>query len=150
MKIAMNNPRITTKKRTLANQHFFLLIFFILSLSLCIFRNRQIDILSTSHIGTSEYINIITNQYIIINKEDFAHELIDMYQNNSFKSMKLSTDFEIPTSIQFDIYQKNADLRKDKCIMEIEIKCVDNQENIRNSDDYAQPYQIYIDGKRQK
>lgn len=47
---------------------------------------------------------VVANRKRIDDKEKFAKLLVEKCKNNSFQSIKLSTDYEYATSLNFRVY----------------------------------------------
>lgn len=58
-----------------------------------------------------EYLVVVANSDEISDKEEFARTVIQMCRNNSFQSMKFSTDFNgYPRSLHINVYYHKNDI----------------------------------------
>ena len=69
------------------------------------------DCVHTSSFNDELYLTIVANRNEIEDPEAFAEEILEMCKNNSFKSIKLSTDIQdFPEEITAKIYLYEEDI----------------------------------------
>ena len=103
--------------------------------------------ISTSPGRCDANLTVIANRYKIEDKEDFAWEVIKMCQENSFKTMKFSTDLSgYPTSLDINVYLWEDERLETDPVMNIRFKASDTSQNYNIVDD-AEQFQLFIDGQ---
>ncbi len=104
------------------------------------------DVVSSMKFNRDETLTVVANRNKIEDKEEFARLLLQMCKENSFESMKFSTDEGYPTSLEMQVYAKKDDLFKEEPIMKVEYKTEDwNPDyDIVNTPDQ---FHLYIDGE---
>ena len=82
----------------------------------------------------------------ISDKEAFARLLLKMYKENSFHSIKFSTDHGYATSLDMTVYSWKEDIENGKSFMQIEFRPIEygkDYDIVHNPDKYV----LFIDGK---
>ena len=85
------------------------------------------------------------NRKNISDKEAFARLLLKMYKENSFHSIKFSTDHGYATSLDMTVYSWKEDIENGKSIMQIEFRPIEygkDYDIVHNLDKYV----LFIDG----
>lgn len=102
---------------------FFAIIFFAVSMRYDQWReeNSEIpDAVSSISDGTTCRLTVVANSGAVREKEKFAEEVVEMCRNNSFRSLRLSTDMEgWPKKLDIRVYLTKRHIRERKPIMEI-------------------------------
>ena len=81
----------------------------------------------------------------VLDKEAFARLLLKMYKENSFHSIKFSTDHGYATSLDMTVYSWKEDIENGKSIMQIEFRPIEygkDYDIVHNPDKYV----LFIDG----
>ena len=89
--------------------------------------------------------NRVANRKKISDKEAFTRLLLKMYKENSFHSIKFSTDHGYATSLDMTVYSWKEDIENGKSIMQIEFRPIEygkDYDIVHNPDKYV----LFIDG----
>ena len=79
------------------------------------------DCVHTSSFNDELYLTIVANRNEIEDPEAFAKEILEMYKNNSFKSIKLSIDIQgFSEQITAKVYLYEKDIYKEEPMFVIE------------------------------
>ena len=62
------------------------------------------DVISSIIMNNEQYLTVVANRNEIENEEEFKKLLIRMYEENSFHSVKFSTDISDPEKVYMKIY----------------------------------------------
>ena len=62
------------------------------------------DVISSMIVNNEQYLTIVANRNKIENEEEFKKLLIRMYEENSFHSVKFSTDISDPEKVYMKVY----------------------------------------------
>lgn len=62
------------------------------------------DIISSMIVNNEQYLTVVANCNEIENEEEFKKLLIRMYEENSFHSVKFSTDISDPEKVYMKVY----------------------------------------------
>ena len=62
------------------------------------------DVISSMIVNNEQYLTVVANRNEIENEEEFKKLLIRMYEENSFHSVKFSTDISNPEKIYMKVY----------------------------------------------
>ena len=62
------------------------------------------DVISSIIMNNEQYLTVVANRNEIENEEEFKKLLIRMYEENSFHSVKFSTDISNPEKIYMKVY----------------------------------------------
>lgn len=109
----------------------------------------QIDVVSSICMGSQEKLIVVANCNRIKDKSAFAIEVLQRYIDNSFPSIKLSTDLgEEVSYLQVNVYLKEKQIKQGNLYMEItyEVQDISLEKDIRKNPELVD---IYIDGKKQ-
>lgn len=63
------------------------------------------DVISSMIVNNEQYLTVVANRNKIENEEEFKKLLIRMYEENSFHSVKFSTDLVDPERVYMKIYR---------------------------------------------
>ncbi len=105
------------------------------------------DLISSSSMNRDYSLTIAANSSSVDDKEKFAREIIRMCQENSFRTVRFSTDLEgYPSSLNIDVYLREKDIDSEEPFFKIRFTPVefDKGYDIKNN---ADKYKLYIDSK---
>lgn len=104
------------------------------------------DVTSSIRSNNDENLVVIANQDEIEDKVEFAKLLVKMCQENSFQTIKFSTDFGYATSLDMRVYLWKDEVEGNDPIMTVEFKPIEwNQEyDIVNN---PEMFELYVDGE---
>ena len=111
---------VKTMKKCMLGFGAFLIIF----IAVC-WRNNTIvygepDVKNSMSFNREQHLTVIAYRNKIEDKEAFAEELIQMCKDNSFKTIKFSTDRGYATGIYMNVYLTEKDWKNGKKVMEVE------------------------------
>lgn len=104
------------------------------------------DLLSSFSMNRDENLVVIANRDEIEDKDEFARLLVRMCQENSFQSIKFSTDRGYATSLDMRVYLWRDEVEGNDPVMVVEYKSDDwNQQYdiVRN----PEKFMLYVDGE---
>lgn len=104
------------------------------------------DVLSSMNVANEQYLVMVANSSCIDDREAFAREVIHMYQENAFHSVRFSMDLcEYPSKVDITVYLNKDEVDKGKPVCEIEFY-TDDYENsdMKNNVD---SFHLFLDGK---
>ena len=78
------------------------------------------DVVSSMIVNNEQYLTVVANRNEIENEEEFKKLLIRMYEENSFHSVKFSTDLVDPEKVHVKVYLWKEDIKKNEPRMLIE------------------------------
>ncbi len=105
------------------------------------------DVVSSFSMNNDHHLNVAANSSRIEDKEEFAREIIHMCQDNSFHSIRFSTDVNgYPSELDITVYLNRKDVKKGKAVCEIEFSTGDFQKGYDIKND-ADKFHLYLDGK---
>ena len=78
------------------------------------------DVVSSISMNRDQYLTVVANRDRIENKEEFAKLLVKMCRENSFHTIKFSTDREYATEIHMQVYLCEEDIEDANVVMEID------------------------------
>lgn len=107
-----------------------------------------IDAVSSVSMDNQEKLLVVANCNRINDKKQFAKEVLQKHMDNSFQSIRLSTDLrEDVTCLQVSVYLKENHIKEGTPIMEIEYKLqrVSLEDNIW---EHSEQVEILIDGEK--
>lgn len=70
------------------------------------------DVVSSMIVNNEQYLIVVANRNKIENEEEFKKLLIKMYEENSFHSVKFSTDMVEPEKIYMKVYLWKDEVKK--------------------------------------
>ena len=70
------------------------------------------DVVSSMIVNNEQYLTVVANRNEIKNEEEFTKLLIKMYEENSFHSVKFSTDMVKPEKIYMKVYLWKDEVKK--------------------------------------
>ncbi len=94
------------------------------------------DAVSSMSKGTRCRLNVVANTDFIDDRTEFACEVARMCRDNSFRTIRFSTDMGgLPDELDITVYLKKADIGRQKPVMYIYLKAM------------AGGYEVCVDGK---
>lgn len=75
------------------------------------------DVVSSMSINQDQYLTVVANRSRIENKEEFANLLIQMYKENSFQTIKFSSDIRGMTSVNMRVYLRREEIEGHEPVM---------------------------------
>lgn len=105
------------------------------------------DVVSSMSMNNDYYLRIVANSSRIDDKEEFARKIIHMCQDNSFHSIRFSTDINgYPSELNMTVYLNRKKLEKGKPICEIKFSAdkFSKECDIKND---ADKFHLYLDGE---
>lgn len=116
----------------------------------CINRESHVagkpDIISSIKMNQDENLVIVANRDEIEDKVEFAKLLVKMCQENSFQSIKFSTDVGYATSLDMRVYLWKDEIEGNEPLMIVQFEPVARNQgyDIVNDPDM---YELYVDGE---
>lgn len=77
------------------------------------------DVISSMIVNNEQYLTVVANRNKIENEEEFKKLLIRMYEENSFHSVKFSTDISDPEKVYMKVYRWRGDIKKEELLLRI-------------------------------
>ena len=78
------------------------------------------DVVSSIRVDRNQYLTVVANRDKIEDKEAFAKLLVQMCRENSFQTIKFSTDRGYATGIHMQVYLCDNDIEEAKVAMKID------------------------------
>ena len=78
------------------------------------------DVVSSMIVNNEQYLTVVANRNEIENEEGFMKLLIKMYEENSFHSVKFSTELVDSEKVHVKVYLRKEDIKKNEPRMLIE------------------------------
>ena len=91
------------------------------------------DVISSMIVNNEQYLTVVANRNKIENEEEFKKLLIRMYEENSFHSVKFSTDLADPEKVYMKVYLRKEDIKKEKPILLIKYQSKDDSMSCMSS-----------------
>jgi hypothetical protein len=108
------------------------------------------DAVSSMSSNNRQYLKVVANSDRIDDKEAFARKVIQMCQENSFHTIRFSTDVNgYPSGLSITVYLNRKDLEKGRQVCEIEFRTEEYMEDCNIKDDVEQ-FHLYLDGEEIK
>lgn len=107
------------------------------------------DVVSSISMNRDQYLTVVANRDRIEDKEEFAKLLVKMCRENSFHTIKFSTDRGYATEIHMQVYLCEEDIEDANVVMEIDYV---QRECNEKYDIYYYPeeFVLYVDGEAVK
>lgn len=106
------------------------------------------DVVNSITSNNDYYLTIVANSEKIEDKEEFSRTIVHMCMDNSFHSVKFSTDIRgYPSSLDIDVYLSRKEVEKRKepvCRIEFKTDNFNEDYNIKNN---PEEYHLYLNGK---
>lgn len=91
------------------------------------------DVVSSMIVNNEQYLTVVANRNEIENEEEFTKLLVKMYEENSFHSVKFSTDLADPEKVYMKVYLRKEDIKKEKPILLIKYQSKDDSMSCMSS-----------------
>lgn len=104
------------------------------------------DVVSSLSMNRDQYLTVVANRDEIEDKEEFAWKLIEMCQENSFQTIKFSTDRGYATRIRMSVYLWKDEIEGNDAVIEIEYEPEEfnmDYDIVNNPD----KFELYVDGE---
>ena len=107
------------------------------------------DVVSSISMNRDQYLTVVANRDRIEDKEEFAKLLVKMCRDNSFHTIKFSTDRGYATGIHMQVYLCEEDIEEAKVAMKIDyVQRVCNEKyDICNN---PEEFELHVDGETVK
>lgn len=104
------------------------------------------DVINSIRSGNDERLTVVANRDDIEDKEEFARLLVNMCQENSFKTIKFSTDFGYATKLNMRVYLWRDEIEGNDPVMTVDFEPIDWKPgyDIVNN---PEMFELYIDGE---
>lgn len=104
------------------------------------------DVVNSMKFNQDENLTVVANRDEIEDKTEFAKLLVKMCQENSFHTIKFSTDYGYATSLDMRVYLWKDEIEGHNPVMRVEFKPIEwNQDyDIVN---HPEMFELYVDGK---
>ena len=79
------------------------------------------DVISSMIVNNEQYLTVVANRNKIENEEEFTKLLIKMYEENSFHSVKFSTDLVDTEMVYMEVYSWRDGIKKGRHRLKIEM-----------------------------
>lgn len=107
------------------------------------------DVISSMKINQDETLTVVANRKQIEDKEDFAKLLVKKCKDNSFQSVRFSTDYGYATSLNLRVYLWEDEIEGQEPVMVVEYKPVEWGMDYDIVHD-PEKFQMYVDGELMK
>lgn len=104
------------------------------------------DVISSMKINQDETLTVVANRNQIEDKENFAKLLIKKCKDNSFQSVRFSTDYGYATSLNLRVYLWEDEIEGQEPVMVVEYTPIEWNEEYDIVND-SEMFQLYVDGK---
>ena len=104
------------------------------------------DVVGSIKVNQDENLTVVANRDEIEDKVEFAKLLVKMCQENSFYTIKFSTDYGYATSLDMKVYLWKDEIEGNDPVMRVEFKPIEwNKEyDIVNN---PEMFELYVDGE---
>lgn len=104
------------------------------------------DVVSSISMNRDQYLTVVANRDRIEDKEEFARLLVKMCRENSFHTIKFSTDRGYATGIHMQVYLCDNDIEEAKVAMKIDYVQREYNENYDICDN-PEEFELHVDGE---
>lgn len=104
------------------------------------------DVISSMKMNQDETLTVVANRKQIEDKEDFAKLLVKKCKENSFQSVRFSTDYGYATSLNLRVYLWEDEIEGQEPVMVVEYTPIEWNEEYDIVND-SEMFQLYVDGK---
>ena len=104
------------------------------------------DVISSMKMNQDETLTVVANRKQIEDKEDFAKFLVKKCKDNSFQSVRFSTDYGYATSLNLRVYLWEDEIEGQEPVMVVEYTPIEWNEEYDIVND-SEMFQLYVDGK---
>lgn len=105
------------------------------------------DAVSSMSSDNWQYLKVVANSDRIEDKEAFAREVVQMCRENSFHTIRFSTDINgYPRGLTITVYLNRRGVERNEPVCEIDFRTEEYREDwdIKNN---VEHFQLYLDGK---
>ena len=104
------------------------------------------DVVSSISMNQDQYLTVVANRDRIEDKEEFAKLLVKMCRENSFHTIKFSTDRGYATGIHMQVYLCEEDIEEAKVAMKIDYvqREYNEESDICNN---PEQFELFVDGE---
>ncbi|OUQ48533.1 hypothetical protein [Lachnoclostridium sp. An118] len=104
------------------------------------------DVVSSISMNRDQYLKVVANRDRIEDKEEFAKLLVKMCTENSFHTIKFSTDRGYATGIHMQVYLCDNDIEEAKVAMKIDYiqREYNEKYDICNN---PEEFELFVDGE---
>lgn len=106
------------------------------------------DAVSSMSSDNWQYLKVVANSDRIEDKEAFAREVVQMCRENSFHTIRFSTDINgYPRGLTITVYLNRRGVERNEPVCEIDFRTEEYREDwdIKNN---VEHFQLYLDGKK--
>lgn len=104
------------------------------------------DVVSSISMNRDQYLTVVANRDRIEDKEEFAKLLVKMCTENSFHTIKFSTDRGYATGIHMQVYLCEENIEDANIVMEIDYVQREYNENYDICDN-PEKFELHVDGE---
>lgn len=105
------------------------------------------DVVGSMSMNNDHYLKVAANSRKIDDKEEFARRVIHMCQDNSFHSVRFSTEINgYPSKLDIMVYLNRKAVEKGEAVCEIEFSADDFRKGYDIKND-ADKFHLYLDGR---
>lgn len=104
------------------------------------------DVVSSINMNRDQYLTVVVNRDRIEDKEEFAKLLVKMCKDNSFHTIKFSTDRGYATRIHMQVYLCEEDIEDANVAMKIDYIQRKYNENYDICDN-PEEFELHVDGE---
>ena len=104
------------------------------------------DVVSSISMNRDQYLTVVANRNRIEDKEEFAKLLVKMCRENSFHTIKFSTDRGYATEIHMQVYLCEEDIEDANVVMEIDYvrrECNEKYDICNNPEEF----ELFVNGE---
>ena len=104
------------------------------------------DVVSSISMNRDQYLTVVANRDRIEDKEEFAKLLVKMCRENTFHTIKFSTDRGYATGIHMQVYLCEEDIEEEKVVMKIDYvqRKYNEKYDICNN---SEKFELHVDGE---
>ena len=104
------------------------------------------DVVSSISMNQDQYLTVVANRDRIEDKEEFAKLLVKMCRENTFHTIKFSTDRGYATGIHMQVYLCEEDIEEEKVVMKIDYvqRKYNEKYDICNN---SEKFELHVDGE---
>ena len=103
------------------------------------------DVISSISFNKDTNLTVIANRNEIEDKVEFAKLLVKMCQENSFKSIRFSTDSGYATSLNMSVYCWQDDIGEKDSVMKVEFRPAELNWDY-DIVNHSEKFELYVDG----
>lgn len=104
------------------------------------------DVINSIRSGNDERLTVVANRDEIEDKEEFAKMLVNMCQENSFKTIKFFTDFGYATKLNMRVYLWRDEIEGNDPVMTVDFEPIDWKPGYDIVND-PEMFELYVDGE---